>query len=112
MTVKQVYDYLDELSPFELQEAWDNSGLLVGKESDKVNQVYLSLDVDSSLLQEVAPHSLIITHHPLIFKGLKSVNFDSFPSNLLQEMIKKDISLIAMHTNFDTTHLNKYVAKN
>lgn len=111
MLLKQIYDFLDELSPFELQEPWDNSGLIVGKGNDEVQQVYLSLDVDSTLLKEVASNSLIITHHPLIFKGLKRVDFDSFPSNLLQEMIKKDISLIAMHTNFDTTHLNKYVAR-
>ncbi|WP_024953745.1 Nif3-like dinuclear metal center hexameric protein [Sulfurospirillum arcachonense] len=110
MQLKQIYKILDELSPFELQESWDNSGLQVGEMDDEVQRVYLSLDVDSSLLDEVEENSLIIVHHPLIFKGLKKIDSSIFPSSLIKKMIKKDISLIAMHTNFDTTHLNKYVA--
>jgi len=110
MQLHKIYKILNELSPFALQESWDNSGLLVGDMGDEVNCVYLSLDIDDELLDEVEKNSLIITHHPLIFKGLKSVDFSKYPSNLIKKMIKKDISLIAMHTNFDTTHLNKYVA--
>jgi dinuclear metal center YbgI/SA1388 family protein len=110
MQLKQIYKSLDELSPFELQESWDNSGLLVGAMSDEVERIYISLDVDSQLLDSVEENSLIVVHHPLIFKGLKKIDASEFPSNLIKRMIKKDISLIAMHTNFDTTHLNKYVA--
>jgi len=111
MQLKQIYNYLDELSPFDLQESWDNSGLLVGDLNDEIQQIYLSLDVDSDFLDEVANNSLIITHHPLIFKGLKKLEYSHYPSHLIKEMIKKDISLIAMHTNFDKTHLNRYVAR-
>ncbi len=109
MQLKQIYKILDLLSPFELQASWDNSGLQVGEMRDEVKKVYLSLDVDSSLLDEVENHSLIITHHPLIFKGLKSLDSSLYPAKLIKKMIKKDISLISMHTNFDLTHLNKYV---
>lgn len=111
MLLKQVYEYLNELSPFELQESWDNSGLLVGSLEDNVEQIYVSLDIDMPLLESIQPRSLIIAHHPLIFKGLKRVDFSKYPSKLLKVMIQKEITLIAMHTNFDTTHLNKYVAK-
>jgi len=110
MQLKQIYKILDELSPFELQASWDNSGLQVGEMNDEVKQVYLSLDVDSPLLDEVEENSLIVVHHPLIFKGLKSLDSSIYPSKLIKKMIKKDISLVAMHTNFDITHLNKYVA--
>lgn len=110
MQLSKIYDFLNELSPFELQESWDNSGLLVGEFSDEVHRVYLSLDIDSEFIDSLEPNSLIITHHPLIFKGLKRVEFSKYPSNIIKKMIKKDISLIAMHTNFDVTHLNKYVA--
>ena len=110
MQLSKIYKFLDALSPFELQESWDNSGLLVGDMDDKVERVYLSLDIDSELIDEVEPNSLIITHHPLIFKGLKKLAFSKYPSNIIKQMLKKDISLIAMHTNFDVTHLNKYVA--
>ncbi|WP_263833291.1 Nif3-like dinuclear metal center hexameric protein [Sulfurospirillum oryzae] len=110
MKLGALYDFLDTLSPFATQASWDNSGLLIGSKDDEVEQIYLSLDVDSSLLEEVAAHSLIITHHPLIFSGLKQLNFAKYPSNLIQRMVQKNISLIAMHTNFDLSHLNAYVA--
>jgi len=110
MRLGEIYDFLDALSPFASQAAWDNSGLLIGSRDDEVAQIYLSLDVDSVLLEEVTENSLIITHHPLIFSGLKQLNFAKYPSNLIQIMIQKKISLIAMHTNFDLSHLNGYVA--
>jgi len=52
---------------------------------------------------------LLITHHPLIFSGLKELDFSRYPANLIQKMVKKNISNIAMHTNFDITHLNDFV---
>ena len=110
MQIKQIYDFLNKLSPFSLQEEWDNSGLLVGDFDLDVNSIYLSLDVDSDLIENIEANSLIITHHPLIFKGIKKIDYSSYPTNLIYKMIQKNISLIAMHTNFDKTHLNKYVA--
>ncbi len=110
MQIKQIYDFLNELSPFSLQEEWDNSGLLVGDFDLDVNSIYLSLDIDSDLIENIEENSLIITHHPLIFKGIKKIDYSSYPTNLIYKMIQKNISLIAMHTNFDKTHLNRYVA--
>ena len=109
MLVKDLYEFLDKLSPFSLQEKWDNSGLIVGNMEDKFNRVYISLDLDKKMLEEIEPNSLIITHHPLIFSPLKTVNYDSYSTKILQILIKKDIKLISMHTNIDKTHLNKYV---
>ncbi len=111
MKIKEFYDFLNTISPFELQEKWDNSGLLVGNENDEFKKVYISLDLDEELLQNVEENSLIITHHPLIFSPLKQVNFDSFATKSLRTLIQKNIALICMHTNFDKTHLNAYVAK-
>jgi len=111
MIIKEILEVLNQISPFELQEAWDNSGLQVGSLNDEVSEVYVSLDLDKDLINTLKPNSLIITHHPLIFKGIKSFDFDSYPSNFIKTLIKKDISVISMHTNFDITHLNEYVAK-
>ena len=111
MKLQEIYDVLNEISPFELQEKWDNAGLLVGSFEDEINNIYISIDLDEELLSKVEKNSLIITHHPLIFSGLKRVNFDTYSTKLLKELIKKDISLISMHTNIDKTHLNKYVAE-
>lgn len=109
MKLQEIYDFLDNLSPFELQEAWDNSGLNVGSFDKEITQIYCSLDVDDALLETIEPNSLIITHHPLIFGGIESLDIDRYPANLIAKMIKKDITHIAMHTNFDKTHLNRYV---
>ncbi len=111
MKLKDIYQFLDELSPFSLQEKWDNSGLLVGSLDDDIKKVYISIDLDFELLEEVEENSLIITHHPLIFSPLKKVNYDSYSTKLLRILIQKNIALISMHTNIDVTHLNKYVAK-
>ena len=110
MTVREIYTFLDELSPFALQESWDNSGLLVGDFAQEISTVVLSIDMDESLLESIPDNALLITHHPLIFGGLKQLQFNQYPAKLLAPMIRKNISNIAMHTNFDQTHLNEYVA--
>jgi len=110
MKVVEIYDFLNKLSPFDLQESWDNSGLLVGSFDDDITQIALSIDVDEKLIDSLAENTLLITHHPIIFGGLKQLEFSKYPANLIQKMIKKNISNIAMHTNFDKTHLNEYVA--
>lgn len=111
MKIAEIYKQLDALSPFALQESWDNSGLLLGDFSQEVKRIVLSLDVDEALIEATPNDTLFITHHPLIFGGLKQLEFNKYPANLLQKMILKNISNIAMHTNFDQTHLNEYVAQ-
>ncbi|WP_298753718.1 Nif3-like dinuclear metal center hexameric protein [uncultured Arcobacter sp.] len=111
MKIKDIYNYLDELSPFVLQEKWDNSGLIVGSYDDEVEKVYISIDLDEELVSNMEENSLVITHHPLIFSALKRVNFDSYATKILRVLIQKNISLISMHTNIDKTHLNRYVGK-
>jgi len=111
MKILDIYNYLDGLSPFSLQESWDNSGLLVGAFSTNVEKIVLSIDVDEELIDSMDKNTLLITHHPIIFTGLKQLQFNKYPANLIQKMIQKNISNIAMHTNFDQTHLNEYVAK-
>lgn len=112
MKLLEIYNFLDSMSPFYLQEKWDNSGLNVGSLQSDIVKIYLSLDIDSELLDQVEPNSLIVTHHPLIFGGLTSLDFSKYPSNFIKIMIEKNISHIAMHTNFDKTHLNRYVFEN
>ena len=109
MKISEIYNVLNSIAPFELQESWDNSGLIVGSMSDEFNSITLSLDLDSSLVARATPGTLFITHHPLIFKGLKRLDGSKYPANLIKAMIKKDISLIAMHTNYDKVVLNKFV---
>ncbi len=109
MKIEEIYQKLNTLSPFNLQEKWDNSGLLVGDMEREFEHITLALDADKESLEKVKENTLFIVHHPLIFSGLKELNFSVYPANLLEIMVKKNLSLIAMHTNFDKTHLNAYV---
>jgi len=111
MRLETIYKRLDELSAFESQASWDNSGLILGSYEQEISNVVLSIDIDEELLESVEEGTLIITHHPLIFSGIKSMDFATYPSKLLAKMIEKKIANIAMHTNFDLSHLNNYVAE-
>jgi len=109
MKISEIYQKLNTISPFELQERWDNSGLLVGDMNREFEHIALGLDLDHNTLTQAKENTLFIVHHPLIFSGLKELDFSKYPANLLEIMVKKNLSLIAMHTNFDKTHLNAYV---
>ncbi len=109
MKISEIYQKLNTLSPFSLQEKWDNSGLLVGDMNREFEHIALGLDLDKESLEKAKENTLFIVHHPLIFSGLKELDFSVYPANLLEIMVKKNLSLIAMHTNFDKTHLNAYV---
>lgn len=112
MTLKAVYEALDTLSPFALQEKWDNSGLITGDWEQEITTAVLSIDTDEALLETLDEGTLLITHHPLIFGGIKALDYSQYPAKLLRTMVKKEIANIAMHTNFDQTHLNRWVAEN
>jgi dinuclear metal center YbgI/SA1388 family protein len=109
MKLQEIYEFLDKVSPFELQEKWDNSGLIVGSMQSEITQIVTALDLDEDMIDSSDEGVLFVVHHPLIFGGISSLEFDSYPANLIQKLIQKKQSLIAMHTNFDKTHLNRFV---
>ncbi len=111
MTLKEIVEIADAISPFETQEEWDNSGLVLGDLNSDVGGVYVALDADNFSIEDIPNNSCLIVHHPPIFKGLKEISASTYPSNMLLKAIKKDISIIAMHTNYDKSHLNRYVAE-
>ena len=74
--VKDIYDFLCEEAPLELQMSFDNSGVQIGRLSKQVSKVILALDVTDYVLEEALEcgAELIISHHPLLFKGCKVFN--------------------------------------
>lgn len=98
-TVKDIYAFLDSVAPFSTSAPWDNTGLLVGDFSKEVKKVMLSLDVTGDVIDEAVKNNvdLVITHHPLIFEGVKSVTSDT----LLYKAVTSGISFIASHTCLD-----------
>jgi len=109
MKLRDILDLLNQLSSFELQESWDNSGLVVGHPEREAERVVASLDLDASMIESQPEGTLFVVHHPLIFGKLTELDFRRYPANLIEELIRKGQSLVAMHTNFDQTHLNRYV---
>lgn len=98
-TVLEVLNYVDELAPFELAMKWDNVGLLVGDKDAIVTGCVLALDVNKDVLDFAIEQkaNLIITHHPVIFGGLKKLTTD----NIIYKLVAKNISVISAHTNLD-----------
>jgi dinuclear metal center YbgI/SA1388 family protein len=111
MTLGALLDLCDQISPFELQESWDNSGLIIGDPGAAIGPVVCALEADDAVIKEAPTGAAIVVHHPLIFGSLKQLNFSRYPANLISKMIAKNQSLIALHTNFDKTHLNRHVAR-
>jgi dinuclear metal center YbgI/SA1388 family protein len=102
--VSDIYNNLTEWAPLELAEAWDNSGFQLGDLSQKVDNIFITLDLTLNSLEEAIKcnSNLIITHHPLIFKPIKTIDFSNPYGAIINKLIKADISVISMHTNLDS----------
>ena len=97
--IKEVYDFLCGKYPLDTACNFDNPGFLVGDINGQTDSVLVSLDCDINTVKEAVKQNckLIITHHPVIFNGLKSVTAGS----VVYELIKNGVSVISMHTNLD-----------
>ncbi len=103
MKIKEITRYLEHLSPLNLQESYDNSGLLLGSQDREVRKALITLDITHAVLDEAINEGtgLIIAHHPLIFKGLKRLNGGNLVEDLVIKAIKNDLAVYAVHTNLD-----------
>jgi dinuclear metal center YbgI/SA1388 family protein len=107
ITVKSICDYLEGIAPRPLQESYDNSGLLTGSPSLQLTGVLISLDCTEEVVEEAIEKkaNLIISHHPIIFSGLKSLTGKNYIERTIIKAIKNDIAIYAIHTNLDNvTH--------
>lgn len=98
-TVREIFNYIDSFAPFNTQEEWDNSGLLVGDKNKSVNKIMFALDITTEVINQAVDKKcdLIVTHHPVIFKAVSNVLSDS----LVYKLIQNNISIICAHTNYD-----------
>ncbi|MCI9643003.1 MAG: Nif3-like dinuclear metal center hexameric protein [Eubacterium sp.] len=98
-TVKNIYDYINSIAPFDTQEEWDNAGFLIGEFRKEVKKAVLCLDVTKAVAEYAkdVEADLIISHHPVIFNGIKNVKKGS----AVYTCIENDIAVISAHTNFD-----------
>ncbi len=99
----EIIGKLEEVAPKDLKEPWDNVGLMVGDESQEIEKVFVCLDLTTENVKDAIDFGadLIVSHHPMIFKPLYSVTESDPISSMVRKVIKNDISVFSMHTNFD-----------
>lgn len=95
--------YLESIAPLAYQESYDNSGLIVGNPSMEIKKAIVSLDCLEEVVDEAIKEgaNLIISHHPIVFSGLKRFNGSNYIEKVVMKAIKHDIALYAIHTNLD-----------
>lgn len=105
LKVKDICRAIEAFAPLSLQENYDNAGLQVGSEDAAVSAVLLCLDVTEETLKEAKARScnLIVSHHPLIFHGLKSLTGADHTQRMVIDALKEGISIYSAHTNLDST---------
>ena len=103
MIAKRLIAQLEKLSPQMFAESWDNSGLLVGRSNKTIKRALVCVDATDEVIDQAVSEKIdmIISHHPLIFKGIKNVTDDDFIGRRIYKLCRHDICLYAMHTNFD-----------
>ena len=115
MKIKDITNYLESFAPLSLQESYDNSGLITGNPNDDVTNVLITLDTIEEIIDEAINKNanLIISHHPIVFKGLKSLTGKNYVELTVIKAIKNDIAIYAAHTNFDNINLgvNRKICK-
>lgn len=103
MLCKEIMETLEKDYPSERALEWDNVGLLAGRDEKEVRRIYIALDATDEVIREAVDWKadMLITHHPLIFGGMKRITDGDFIGRRLLALIQNDICYYAMHTNYD-----------
>lgn len=100
---REVMDVMERIAPKRLAEDWDNPGLLVGSPDDEIRKILVCLDVREETAERAQAEGfqMIVTHHPVIFKGVKKLRTDLPDGRLLGRLLRAGVSVFAAHTNLD-----------
>ena len=103
MKIRQVLDALEQFAPLPLQESWDNAGLQLGLTEAEVSGALLCLDVNEQIIDEAIRRgcNLVVSHHPLLFRGLKQISGADYVQRSVIKALKNDIVVVSLHTNMD-----------
>lgn len=115
MILNEIIKVLEKRFPLTNKEEWDNVGLMVGRRQNEIKKIQLSLDVTMETIDNAIENGvdLIISHHPMIFSGVKKINSDTIIGEKIIKAIENNIAVYSLHTNLDSTKdgLNDYVGK-
>ncbi|MCX8065637.1 MAG: Nif3-like dinuclear metal center hexameric protein [Candidatus Hydrogenedentes bacterium] len=104
INIRDIIRCLEEWAPMEYTLPDDNSGLQVGRIDKKAKKVLICLTLTNQIVEQAikTKTDLVISHHPLIYKPLRTIAYEEYPSNLIIELVKNDIVCYSIHTNLDT----------
>jgi len=115
MKLSDFINYFDTVFPFSYQESYDNSGLIIGLYDQEISGALITLDIIEEVVQEAIEKkcNLIISHHPIIFSGIKKLSSNNSNDRAIILAIQNKISIIALHTNLDNSidGINGFIAK-
>ncbi len=117
MSIKcsELIEFMEEFAPVNLAEDYDNVGLLIGSRNQDIKKVLVCLDVTSKVVEEALEKKadLIVSHHPIIFRGIKRINEEDPKGSVIYKLIRNGIGVYSAHTNMDFTNggINDTLAK-
>ena len=112
MKCQEIIERIEKRYPREYACDWDNPGLLAGDREQEVDTVYIALDATDEVIEAAVSSGaqLLLTHHPMIFSGIKSVTADDYTGRRLIRLIRAGLSYYAMHTNYDVLGMAELAA--
>lgn len=115
MKLTEIINCLEAWAPLEYQEGYDNSGLIYGNRNKDVSKALISLDCTEAIIDEAIEMGaeLVISHHPIVFSGIKSLTGKNYIERTLIKAIQNDIAIYAIHTNLDNVQngVNQKIAQ-
>lgn len=104
MKINEIIGIINEFAPIPLQESYDNAGLIIGDPQGEANSALLTIDITEEVIDEAIKNkdALIISHHPIIFSGLKKINGANYVERCIIKAIQNNIAIYAAHTNIDS----------
>lgn len=111
--IKDILAVLENVAPPQLQESYDNAGLIVGDPETTLSGVLFCLDSTEAIVEEAIRKNcnLVVAHHPIVFRGLKRFNGSNYVERTVIQALRHDIALYAIHTNLDNVYHNGVNAK-
>lgn len=110
--LKEVLVLVEDIAPLDFAESWDNSGLQIGDKNKKIGKITIALDPDLDTIDYCIKNKtdLLITHHPLFFSNLKSINYQDPKGLIIYKAISNDLCIYSAHTSLDSANggLNDY----
>lgn len=100
---KEIIEVIENIAPVDLQECWDNSGLQIGNTEEIIKGILFVMDVTDKSIEYAIKNNLnfIISHHPLFFEGVKSIDFSNYKGNLIKSIIENNLVIYSSHTCLD-----------